>query len=325
MLQVNFQNQTPFRSSDIDETIEHCSQLICPHRMLVQRSDSVESSFSGFNSDAIGLISVGYGADVIIDAGDMGDFFLVQHKLSGKGMFKNGNVVTETFPGMTTVASPGLETTVEMDMHSVHVVVKLKRALVESYLQDILQRTLPEPIVFDLKMEEGGKAAQSWERTLQYLIAQYDLLQDENEEMLRKIFAETAIALLVQLQPHNYSALLKKNEFSFSPAYIRSAQEFIKTNIAEQINMTTLATATGVTARTLQNGFRRYTGQSPTEYIRATRLEKVHSELKTAPSGAKVTEILLQCGVYDFGRFAGAYKKRYGCLPSETLKFRALI
>lgn len=325
MLQASFSNQVPFRSSDIDETIEHCSQLIWPHRMQVERSGSLESSFSGFNADPIGIVCVGYGADVIIDAGDIEEYFLIQHKLSGEGKFSNGKAETDTEPGMTTIASPSLPTTLKMDINSVHVVMKLKRTLLENYLQNILQRTLSDPVVFDLKMESGSAAAKAWEQTLQYFIEQYVTLQDEDQAGLARIFAESAIGLLLQIQNHNYSELLNKDSGNCCPSYVRRAQEFIEENITEQINMATLASITGVTVRTLQNGFRRHLGQSPTEYIREHRLQRVHKELSHAEANEKVTEVLLRCGIYDFGRFAGAYKKRYGCLPSDTLKYRSLL
>ena len=33
-----------------------------------------------------------------------------------------------------------------------------------------------------------------------------------------------------------------------------------------------------------------------------------------------VTDILLRHGISSFGHFATHYRKRYGCLPSDTLR-----
>ena len=36
--------------------------------------------------------------------------------------------------------------------------------------------------------------------------------------------------------------------------------------------------------------------------------------------GAQVTEVAMENGFTHMGRFAGYYKKRFGCTPTQTLK-----
>lgn len=83
-----------------------------------------------------------------------------------------------------------------------------------------------------------------------------------------------------------------------------------------------LAAACGVARRTLQKHFRRFVGRTPTEVQRQFRLERVRREFLRARPEASVTEIAVRCGVSHLGRFAAAYRERYGESPSGTLQVR---
>jgi len=74
--------------------------------------------------------------------------------------------------------------------------------------------------------------------------------------------------------------------------------------------------------RSLQNGFKHFLGLTPLEYVRRHRLERLHAALLESDGGANVTELMLECGIVNFGRYAQYYRQQYGCLPSETLRKR---
>jgi transcriptional regulator GlxA family with amidase domain len=72
----------------------------------------------------------------------------------------------------------------------------------------------------------------------------------------------------------------------------------------------------GVSARRLQEAFREHLGTTPMEYLRSVRLDRVHAELRCGAGG--VTETAHRWGFTHLGRFAAAYRERFGVLPSET-------
>ena len=60
-------------------------------------------------------------------------------------------------------------------------------------------------------------------------------------------------------------------------------------------------------------------------YLKAIRLEKAHAALQSGDSkgGADVTKIALDAGFAHLGRFAQAYRLRFGELPSATARLRS--
>lgn len=318
------QESTLFRSSDIDEITERFGEMLWPHRMQVKRTTNIDSYVSGFSTPNMSIFCLNYGADVAIDAGDMEDIFLLQHKLSGTGTFKNGSKTLKTFAGTTTIASPSQSTSVEMDSCSVHVVLKLNRHILVSCLQEILQQTVQIPIIFDSQVSSDKGLSLMWKRKLEYFWDQYQMLKSVEGLDFDSIMTQSAIELLLFTQPHNYSKYLVNDTKVCAPIYVRKAQEYIECNISNKITIAELSNLTGVTSRTLQSGFKRYLGQLPTDYIQRVRMEKIHNELLKAELNESVTDILIRNSVYDPGRFSGKYKMKYGCLPSYTLKYKTL-
>lgn len=81
-----------------------------------------------------------------------------------------------------------------------------------------------------------------------------------------------------------------------------------------------LCRKTGVSARTLYDICRAFSGQSPIAYIKQCRMSLAHAMLQRAGSDATVTRIAAFCGFSNPGRFAGRYQRRYGQPPSLTLR-----
>jgi transcriptional regulator GlxA family with amidase domain len=57
-------------------------------------------------------------------------------------------------------------------------------------------------------------------------------------------------------------------------------------------------------------------------YVRNLRFERVRQALLRAEAEDSVTRIAMSCGFSHMGRFAVAYRQRFGERPSQTLKHR---
>ncbi|MGY4420892.1 AraC family ethanolamine operon transcriptional activator [Bradyrhizobium sp. JR6.1] len=86
------------------------------------------------------------------------------------------------------------------------------------------------------------------------------------------------------------------------------------------LQVTDLAVAADVTSRTLLRTFRQQLGVGPASYLKLRQLNMVRRALRgKCGSSGKVTDIMSEHGVTEFGRFASEYKSLFGERPSETV------
>jgi AraC-like DNA-binding protein len=106
------------------------------------------------------------------------------------------------------------------------------------------------------------------------------------------------------------------------PHDVKRALDLLRSDLAHAWTVGDLARRCGVKRRTLEKHFRRFVGQAPLEFLHAERLDQARRRLLAAPPQASVTTVAAACGLNHAGRFAMAYRDRYGESPSETLRWR---
>lgn len=93
--------------------------------------------------------------------------------------------------------------------------------------------------------------------------------------------------------------------------------------MAEKIRLRDLASAAGVSSRTLGYQFLRAYGLTPMAVVKAKRLAKAHQLLLNAnPATTTVASIARSCGFSHMGQFSQDYKRANGETPSTTLSRR---
>jgi AraC family ethanolamine operon transcriptional activator len=100
------------------------------------------------------------------------------------------------------------------------------------------------------------------------------------------------------------------------------ALAYISAQTEGQVHIDDLCRVTGVSERTLRNVFYRNLGMSPHQYLMVARLHDVRSAIRVAGPDARVSAICADFGIWDFGRFAGQYRRLFGVLPSQELATR---
>ena len=84
-----------------------------------------------------------------------------------------------------------------------------------------------------------------------------------------------------------------------------------------------LAVGVGVSERTLRKAFSEYFGMPPFRFFVLRRLHTARHRLRSGdPDQITVSEVAVELGFWDVGRFAGRYRSLFNEFPSETLRTR---
>ena len=99
---------------------------------------------------------------------------------------------------------------------------------------------------------------------------------------------------------------------------VERARDFIHGNAGLPISMADIAAAAGVTMHSLQAGFRRDLGTSPTAYLQRERLERARADLRASERRERtVADVARRWSFHHPERFASAYRQAYGVHPAE--------
>jgi AraC-like DNA-binding protein/tetratricopeptide (TPR) repeat protein len=105
------------------------------------------------------------------------------------------------------------------------------------------------------------------------------------------------------------------------PRDVKKAIGILQGDPARPWKIGELAHLCEVPRRALEKHFRSFVGSAPLEFLHTERFDQARRKLLSAPPGANVTKIASECGFGHLGRFALAYRERYGESPSDTLRW----
>jgi AraC family transcriptional regulator, ethanolamine operon transcriptional activator len=102
---------------------------------------------------------------------------------------------------------------------------------------------------------------------------------------------------------------------------MRRAMNWLDGRTNYRIGTSTLAAVAGVSERTLRSIFREFYGVGPLRYLKLRQLHSMRDALKHAnPKQDSVTEVAVQLGIWELGRFAHDYRQLFGESPAQTLR-----
>lgn len=311
-----------FKTRDLDEARERVARVFCPHRLgMVRPRGGVRARQHVARLGNLALSYIAYGAEVRIDPGKLGSFFLIHLIHSGRSEIRIGDHALVGSPRLGSVTSPTLALSMQWSADCAHLVLKVDRPRLERHLADLLGQMIVRPIEFapELPVESGPGAG--YRRLVDFVTSELE----RDDSLLASPLGiarieQTLMTALLTAQRSNYSDALEAQASPAAPRHVVRAEEYIRTHADRPITVGALADAAGTSARTLFEGFRRFRGITPMALLKAVRLERAHAELESAAPSASVTDVALKWGFVHLGRFAQSYRGRFGELPSETLR-----
>lgn len=310
-------------SGDPDEIVHAFARRLAPHRLrLRDRCQKLDTRLSSIALAGAALVDLSYGADVDVIVKDLNDHYLVHAATRGTTQIVAGGRTTVMHPGNVTITCPGEKPLFQIGASCEHLTVRLERAAVESYFCRALDQPMIRSIQFAAEASAGTDFCRAWRSLMLHIREQATMLPHLfASPALQSHYSAALLELLFRCAPHTYSESIEREKgAAASPWHVRQARAIIESQLSGPLTVASIAREVGISVRSLQHGFRRTYGVTPLEYVRLQRLERLHASLQTAQPKASVTELMLEQGIVNFGRFAQYYRTRYGCRPSETLR-----
>ncbi|WP_433297514.1 AraC family transcriptional regulator [Actinoplanes sp. CA-030573] len=225
-------------------------------------------------------------------------------------------------PSMGVVFGPGNPVYTVHESDSAELAVKIDRDALEQELAALLGRPVEGPLELPPAVDLSAGPGHSWSRLVRLL---RDELEHKQSLIYQPLIAEqlrssVLIGLLLSV-PHKYLAELTGPATAAPPRAIRRVVDAIHDEPERPFTVADLAAIAGMSVRSLQEGFRRHLGYAPMAYLQQERLLRAHQTLRQSdPMKDTVAAVAHSWGFAHLGRFASAYRARFGEPPSDTLR-----
>ena len=178
------------------------------------------------------------------------------------------------------------------------------------------------PVRFEATAPRSPDRARLWSAAASHARAVAAVHEVFANELVRDTVFRSLTAALVSAFPSDLLGLpAARDGATATPAAVRRAIAYMEENVAEPISVADIAAAARLSARGLQEAFRRVVGDTPTRYLRRMRLEAARADLqrRERTDGATVAQIAHRWGFTHVPRFATYYRETFGESPRDTL------
>ena len=264
-----------------------------------------------------------YGTDIRKECGELDTAYHVNVPLHGEVWSTCGDEQVVATPRTAAVFDPVGATVLDRwTAGTTQLCLKIDRDTLVRELEQRLDRPVGTLPSFRMSMGLATAGGRSWLHAVRILaseldspggLAQHPLLAAEVSRLI------TGGLLLGQ--PHSLSDELDSPVPGTRPRTVKLVMDRLEARPEHPWTLGELARETGISVRTIEDGFRRHVGVTPTAFLRRCRLDRVRADLLAAPPACTgVAEVAHRWGFTHLGRFAQAYRRRFDEYPSDTLR-----
>lgn len=165
----------------------------------------------------------------------------------------------------------------------------------------------------------GLIASQGLSRLVHHLAQRPGVLSNGVAEFWRRTIVECMAMTINSASPAHDG-----NHLPSAMKLVRLVLDYLEASGHRPLHISELCSRLGVSRRSLHRAFHEVFGIGPVTFLRQKRLCTVHSILKASePAAITVSEVAIQQGFVELGRFSHEYHVMFGEYPSQTLRFTA--
>lgn len=314
-----------FSSAVIREAERGVEELLGPHRLTVLGRDSAEFEAS-LHAARLREITFGYldyRVEVAMVCHHGCSDYMVFMPTNGSGVFLIDGVAHETSTVKACIVKPDEKVEVRWGRDSPHLFIRISRSLLERQVTRMIGHSLHAPLAFDPTMNLLSESSSRFHGAIQLLHEEiYHKGSIDRLGSAMTSLEEFIASTLLLAQPSNYLEVLRFPERRPESRILRQAVKCMESHLGEEISIPEIVKYVGTSVRTLQKAFRQELGTTPLTFLRDLRLQRIHDELEDSDPSLQISisQVARRWGMTHQGRFAAAYRARYGETPTQTLQ-----
>jgi AraC-like DNA-binding protein len=311
-----------------DQAREICGRVYYPHRLTVLHEPArFAMSLSALNLGPVAVGLLGYAGEVRLETAELETGYEVNVPLSGRLLTRSGPAEVHATPDTAALYRPDGRTRLQGWADGGELFgLKIARPALEARLAELAGAPVRGVVQLGPSLDLRAEAGRRWwalARALAALTADPD--GPLTQPMVVRPLVDSVLVALLYAADHPYRAALTAPCPRAGGAAVNRAVDLLEAEPELPWTVVDLARRVGLSTRALQYGFAAQAGRSPMAYLRQVRLQRADADLRAAAgaplaAGPGVASIASRWGFTNFGRFAAAYRARYGCTPSETLR-----
>lgn len=311
------------RSCSVADASERIGRAFSRHRLEL-RGGALDVRHNQLRLNDVSLNVLRYGAEVRIDPGERGDFYLVQLPLAGSAELASGDRRVHVDPEVLSVLQPQARSQMVWSGDCTMLLVQVPRPVVQQRAAGLGLRGAPR---FALTRSRRDPAVAAWWQAV------LDLTHNLDRFGAQWLQHPAAAAAMSEFLLSAFTSLLcEPGADAAAPATaprtdarcLQRAKDFVQAHPDRALSLAEIARHACVGPRTLEAVFQRQGEGSPMAYARRWRLQAAHQALQAAAREGRplsVTDVALAHGFLHMGRFAAQYRAAFGCAPSDTLRW----
>jgi AraC-like DNA-binding protein len=311
------------RTTEAEVARSHLGRLFARHDLVLE-DRNIDFLHQQARLCDVSMSFLRYGSQVQVIAPALPDFYLFQLTLTGRVRISASRFDLVLEPGSVFVMNPGIAYRKLWSRDARQLMLKIPRHRLQMRLREELDEDTLRPVMFESRPCAADDGRQPLLRLMAYLCRD---LADANglaaDALVRRDLENALLSAVLAALPHDQTGAGSGVRSPAAPHYVRRAETYLRELTSRPVPLDELARAAGVSARSLQTGFRRFRDTTPAQFSRDIRLDLARQAL-AAPDGAarSVTEVALEFGFAHLGRFAKCYLDRFGETPATTLRRR---
>jgi AraC-like DNA-binding protein len=311
------------RTTEAEVARSHLGQLFARHD-LVLKDGCIDFLHQQAALCDVSMSFLRYGSEVQVIAPALPDFYLFQLTLTGHVQIRASRFDLVLEPGSVFVMNPGIAYHKHWSRDARQLMLKIPRRRLQARLREELGEEALRPVAFESRLCAADDRRNALLRLLEYLCRD---LSDSNglvaTAFVRRDMENALLSAILAALPHDQREVCGNALAPAAPHYVRRAEFYLREWTSRPVPLCELARVAGVSARSLQAGFRRFRDKTPAQFSRDIRLDLARQALRARDSGVRnVTDAALEFGFAHLGRFAKDYLDRFGEAPSATLRRR---